>query len=243
MLWMPRPADGSAAADVTDMVPISVSDSDGTRFDVTVKAVGATTQELLRYGEGMSLGVIGPLGNSFRFESGRRSLVVGGGMGVAPLLFVLKEAKREGQRVTAVLGARTVTGLVFERELEREADDLVIVTDDGTRGAKGMITEFLERDSFLDGFERVYCCGPELMMAKVLEIVAARGIQGQFSLERYMYCGSGGCGSCTIDGRRVCKDGPVFDSAELLEMPSFGRRTRTREGTPVDVEEEACSRE
>ncbi len=237
LLWMARPADGSVSLESSDMVPMSVSDSDGRRFSVTIRAVGPTTEELLRYREGMSLGVVGPLGSSFHFESGRRSLVVGGGMGVAPLLFAAKEARRGGQQVTVLLGARTASRLVFEEKLRKTAHEIVVVTDDGSRGEQATIPAFLEQGDFLDGFERVYCCGPELMMAKVLRLIAARGMWGQFSLERHMYCGCGGCGSCTVDGRRVCKDGPVFDSEELLGMQSFGISARARDGRHVQLEE------
>ncbi len=152
------------------------------------------------------------------------------------MLYAAREARRDARSLTVVLGARTADMLVFEKELRELADELVVLTDDGSSGRKSTISGFMESSSLLDDCDHVYCCGPELMMFGVLKIITARGVRGQFSLERHMYCGIGGCGSCTIDGCRVCKDGPVFDGESLLEMPSFGRSKRTPEGLAAELE-------
>ena len=152
------------------------------------------------------------------------------------MLYAAREARHDARHLTVVLGARTADMLVFEEELRELADELVVLTDDGSSGRKSTITGFMEGGPLLHECDHVYCCGPELMMAGILGIITAHGVRGQFSLERHMYCGSGGCGSCTLDGCRVCKDGPVFDGEALLEMPSFGRSKRTPEGLAAGLE-------
>jgi len=110
-------------------------------------------------------------------------------------------------------------------------------TDDGSFGHKGFCTECLLETLSSQKIDMVYCCGPEVMMKKVLDICREKGIPAEMSLERYMKCGFGVCGSCCLEGTgwRVCRDGPVFTSEQLSKVTGFGREKRDAAGRRVNV--------
>ncbi|MDY6776387.1 MAG: dihydroorotate dehydrogenase electron transfer subunit [Halobacteria archaeon] len=198
-----------------DEVPMSFSYPDG----ITVRAIGETTQAMTEMEVGDSLGVRGPFGESFDLpdsDSGE-VVVVGGGTGMAPVALLTEEAAREGLDVTTLIGAATADEVVFEQRLSSlDGVDVRVATDDGTKGHEGYVTELLDGYD-ADDVDMVASCGPEPMMAKVLERYDEEDVEVRFSLERYMKCGIGICGSCCIDdtGSRVCADGPVYDGDSL----------------------------
>ena len=111
------------------------------------------------------------------------------------------------------------------------------MTDDGSFGTKGFCTDCVEGMIAKERIDRVFCCGPEIMMKNVLSICNSKGVPGEFSLERYMKCGFGVCGSCCLDGTgwRVCKDGPVFTSDQLKKVTEFGSYRRDPSGKKVKI--------
>lgn len=208
MVWVPD----------VDEVPLSIVG--GSPLEFVVQEVGEATSEFISVDEGELLGVRGPYGSGFDIVEGD-VLLVGGGVGAAPLI----PLAREVERFDAVIGAGTKDLLVGEEELDAD-----VATEDGSKGHRGLVTEPLETYN-LDRYEMVYCCGPEAMMREVARVCGPH-VDVQFSLERYVKCGIGICGSCCIDpgGERVCVEGPVF-YAEELEGTEFGRYRRDASGT------------
>jgi dihydroorotate dehydrogenase electron transfer subunit len=163
--------------------------------------------------------VRGPFGNSFT-ETRGRVLLVGGGTGTAPLLFLAKRLAPIVDRLSFVIGAKTKTELMFLDQLDAVCTEetAVATTEDGSYGLQCLATEPLERLVEKQSFNMIYACGPEKMVRKVFELAEKRKIPMEASLERLMRCGIGLCGSCVIGKYRVCRDGPVFTSARLNEI-------------------------
>jgi len=209
MLWIPR----------VDEIPLSVLDAADGKVSVAVKAVGEATQALHRLKSGGTIGVRGPFGNSFTEHYGR-ILMVAGGTGTAPLLFLAKCLAAKAERLTFVAGAKTKDELLFLNELNAACSkqSVTAATEDGSHGLKCLATEPVETLLRKTQFDMVYTCGPELMMRKVFELAEQHCIPVEASLERLMRCSIGLCGSCVIGKYRVCRDGPVFNSVQLREV-------------------------
>lgn len=214
MVWIPG----------VDEIPLSFVGGDPLEF--LVHDVGEATSTMLSLEVGDRLGVRGPYGSSFDTGKGD-SLLVGGGVGVAPLLAL----GRGLDRFDAAVGAQTEEFLVGAEELGAE-----VSTDDGSRGFHGFVTEMVEEEFSLESYDVVYCCGPEVMMRAVLDLCIEADVEVQFSLERYMKCGIGICGSCCIDptGERVCVEGPVFRGEELVGT-EFGEYCRSGTGRKREI--------
>lgn len=213
MAWVPG----------VDDVPMSLTDPGS----MTVKAVGGATRALCRLRPGERVGIRGPLGTPFRLR-GRRIALVAGGIGTPPLAFLAAEARRRGVRVESFVGARSRDGLTLLR-LFRRAGRLWVATDDGSAGRRGFVTDLVEPGEY----DQVYGCGPEPMLAALLERAGPRFAgRLQLSVERYMKCGIGLCGSCDLAGRRVCVEGPVF-RGDLLRGTELGRYWRDAAGRRV----------
>ncbi|HHV94930.1 MAG TPA: dihydroorotate dehydrogenase electron transfer subunit [Clostridiaceae bacterium] len=215
--------------------PISICDVDRDNNYVTIvyQKRGKGTEYLSRAREGDTLNVIGPLGRSFEMSDRYKNIaVVGGGIGIFPLLFLLKESKT--MKKTAFIGFRNKENYVLIDEFERYANDLFISTDDGSFGYKGFITDLFENGIANEKFDIIYTCGPEAMMEKVVKASYQAGIPCQVSLEQRMGCGIGACLACVCrikiisesekensnkswHYKRVCKDGPVFWGHEWYE--------------------------
>jgi dihydroorotate dehydrogenase electron transfer subunit len=196
---------------------------------ISVAGVGETTLKLQGMREGEYLGIKGPLGRGFGLRRGPH-LLVGGGTGMVPLIFACSRLRKRGEKVRVLMGAKTGSELLFAREARRMGAEVEVVTEDGTEGRKGMVTDFL--DQVLSSSRgTVLTCGPEEMLVKVVEKAVALGRRVQASLERYMKCGFGICGSCVLDplGLRVCTEGPVFDGRLLLRT-DFGKFVRDASG-------------
>jgi dihydroorotate dehydrogenase electron transfer subunit len=229
MLWIPG----------VDEIPLSVLDSTrGKEVSVAVKNVGEASGALHNAKVGDAVGVRGPFGNHFTVR-GRRLLLVGGGTGVAPLLFLLKRFVPSGTSVTFVLGAKTRDELLFFGELEklrRKGLRLLASTEDGSCGVSGLCTEPVEELLCGQGFDSILACGPELMISRVFELAEEHGVRFQASLERLMRCAMGLCGSCVLGKYRVCVDGPVFTASQLREMKGeFGVSRRDVFGRNVPL--------
>ncbi len=214
-----------------DEVPMTLSYDDG----ITVQRVGEATEAMFGLKEGDTLGIRGPYGNGWELV-GDNILLVSGGVGSAPLAPLAEKAAAIGVRVTTVAGYRTREEAHFERRFQK-AGKTLIATDDGSYGHKGFVTGLLD-DIGLNTFTQIYTCGPERMMYRVLGILEGHKMaaSSQFSLQRYMKCGIGVCGSCCMDpdGLRVCRDGPVFKGNELLDS-EFGKYARDASGRRIKI--------
>jgi len=232
MVWIPG----------VDEVPMSLSyigsfEPDGLSA-VTVRRVGEASEALHRLEVGGLLGVRGPLGRGFKPVEGR-VMLVGGGLGIAPMKTLLPKLRRLNCEATVVMGATTASEMALAGEVERLLSGwgrLLKATDDGTLGFKGtaaqLAAEILKEDS---GYSQLYACGPEPMLVKILELSFKYGIQAQLSLERYIKCGMGICGSCTVGPYRICVDGPVFTGQTLKDLPEFGKTRRDPSGRSIPV--------
>ena len=179
--------------------------------------VGPGTRRLCELQPGEEVWVLGPLGRGFSFPpDGRRAILVGGGVGVAPLAILQDELEAGGSAATVLLGFRD-EARVPGAELLRGAK---LATDDGSAGHEGLVTELLERELDAEQNAAVYACGPAGMLEGVRAICERRGVPAQLALEAGMACGFGACYGCAVPRRgggylRVCLDGPVIDAAEL----------------------------
>jgi dihydroorotate dehydrogenase electron transfer subunit len=229
MLWIPG----------VDEIPLSILNADKNgAVSVAVKNVGEATNALHKKKVGDTIGVRGPFGNSFS-EKGRRVLMVGGGTGVAPLLFLTRRMVTKETAIEFVLGAKTKDELLFMNELEKfptKKVHLVTSTEDGSCGITGLCTQPVQELLAKEKFDAVYACGPEHMILKVFELTEEHRIPLQASLERLMRCAIGLCGSCIIGKYRVCADGPVFTSKQLQEArDEFGLSKRDRSGRKIPL--------
>ncbi len=189
-------------------------------IDVLIRTVGQGTQWLARRRPKDRLDCIGPLGKGFSIEPKvERAILVAGGIGVAPMVFLARHLFDSGVRAYALMGAVSATDLLDAMELRRSTRRVFVVTEDGSQGEKGLVTDILAEQLESIAPQVVYACGPEGMLRNVAGICARFGVASQVSLEARMACGIGACLGCavdTIDGyKNVCSHGPVF-TAEAL---------------------------
>jgi dihydroorotate dehydrogenase electron transfer subunit len=212
--------------------PLSLFSRDlkGGVLGLLFRVVGKGTQVLSQMKTGQSLDLMGPLGRGFSVPSWtRETLLVAGGLGVAPLFFLAQDLVQRKLTVRFLLGARRREELLCRERLEAMGVKLMVSTDDGSEGFCGLVSELLEtvlrRDSLDPEATLLYATGPEPMLTRVASLARTSGFDAQFSLERHMACGMGVCLGCVVrclsrDGdqvyRRVCTDGPVFHLEELL---------------------------
>ena len=202
--------------------PISVCGSDGEIIRLVYETRGRGTDWLSQQPEGFELDISGPQGNGFTVSGDGRVLLVGGGLGAAPLLFA---AKTLGKRTDAVLGFRGKDQIVLLDEFIDNCGNVALATDDGSAGVHGTVADPLKKTLTAGGYETVLACGPRPMLKAVAEICSAAGIACEVSLEERMACGMGACLVCVCETKhadgtscmsRVCRDGPVFDSSEVV---------------------------
>jgi dihydroorotate dehydrogenase electron transfer subunit len=225
------------------------ADRDKTFADLLYCVLGPATLRMTTLSAGNSISVIGPLGNGFSVPDGKKTaLLVVGGMGVPPLLHLVKVLTADSHatriEVFAFAGAKTAMELPFEGRLDEISQQLgfslpefanygiesQVATDDGSAGYHGFVTdclsEWLSKSGLDSNSTIIYCCGPEPMLARMAEIAKNKNIDCQLSLERRMACGIGLCQSCAVECKvsssnetvykMCCKDGPVFDSREVV---------------------------
>lgn len=191
-------------------IPLSLSAPDS----VTVRAIGETTNAMVNTKKGELMGVKGPLGRPFSPPQ-NSALIIAGGIGIAPLRYLYNFLQGLGTEVSVLYGERTASSLIFLDEME----DASISTDDGSKSFHGNVLDLLKSKNLnCHSFSKIYCCGPEIMLRKLYayfkEIDMLQKVE--FALERYMRCGLGLCGSCSLaNGSMVCSDGPVFRGSRL----------------------------
>ena len=200
--------------------PISINNVDYDRNELwlLVAAVGDGTRQLQKLQKGDRLNCMLPLGNSFTMptDSTQKVLLVGGGVGVAPLLYFGKRIKAMGGEPTFLLGSRSAKD-VLERELFEQVGRVLITTEDGSEGEKGFVTNHSVLAQ--EHFDRISTCGPKPMMMAVARYAFKNDIECEVSLENKMACGVGACLCCvekTVEGNKcVCKEGPVMNIKKL----------------------------
>jgi dihydroorotate dehydrogenase electron transfer subunit len=209
----------------TDFLPMSISNVSGNLIEITIQKIGEGTAALFELKEGDSIGIRGPFGNSWNYEDANDILIVGGGIGIAAITSLIEPLKQNKKNLYVTIGAKDETSLIFANRLIDLIPNTMCATEDGSVGKKCMVTDPMEEIIAKQNIDLIITCGPEVMMKRVLEIADSKNIEIQASLERKMKCGVGLCGSCCIGENNdvsVCKEGPIFNSAQLKTFPQFG---------------------
>ena len=193
--------------------PISVCDCDGKTVTILYKIVGQGTEQMARMRAGETVDTLTGLGNGFDCTAARgHTLLIGGGIGAAPLFWLARSLKARGVHTTAVLGFNSAADIYYVNEFSALCDSVIVATADGSCGRRGFVTDAMEG---LD-CDYFYTCGPEPMLKAVYR---ASKSDGEFSFEERMGCGFGACMGCTcktVTGwKRICKDGPVLRKGEI----------------------------
>ena len=193
--------------------PISVCESEAGSLTIIYKVVGKGTEQMSRMKRKETLDVLTGLGNGYDLsKAGDRPLLLGGGVGVPPLVMLARKLREQGKDVTAVLGFNTKEEVFGEFAFEILGVKTIVTTADGTYGTKGFVTDAMPED-----YSYFYTCGPEPMLKAVYRKTKT---SGQFSFEERMGCGFGACMGCsckTITGyKRICREGPVLEKEEIL---------------------------
>ncbi len=183
------------------------------------RVMGKGTSAMTALPNGTTVNVLGPLGQGFSLHA-KRPLLVGGGMGLAPLLLLAKQFHGEAD---VLMGGRNAAELFWEDYFRPHARNLFLTSDDGSRGEKGFVTNLMPHLLSQEAYDCIYTCGPEIMMRGIAKIAAGHKIPCQASLEKRMACGLGACLSCVCDTtkkerKKICKDGPVFWAQDVFAL-------------------------
>lgn len=236
MLWLPK----------VDLKPFSIAWQTPSQFGLTALKIGAYTEKLFQTKAGDLLGILGPYGTSYNFsgslpadlsadeagKAGKKILIIGGGSGVASVTFLAQKAREENINVDFVLAAKAKDQLIYEDWLKKLGVNVYHrFQDNGAEHAWDIFQDLAEKNNY-DGF---YGCGPELLLKKVVDFSLAKNIFCQVSLERYMKCGLGVCGSCCMDplGICLCEAGPVVNNHLANQLTEFGKYHRDGAGQKI----------
>lgn len=205
-----------------ERIPLTIADADPEKGTITlvIQQIGVSTRKIcaLKVGEAL-IDVVGPLGKATHIEKVGTVVCCGGGVGVAPLLPIIKAMKQAGNRVVTVLAARTKELIILEEQVAPWSDEVIIMTDDGSYGSKGLVTEGVESVIKREKVDLVVTIGPAVMMKFVSLLTQKYNVPTMCSLNTIMVDGTGMCGACrvTVDGKTkfVCIDGPEFDAHKV----------------------------
>ena len=205
-----------------ERIPLTIADADPVKGTVTlvVQQVGVSTRKICALEPGDSFtDIVGPLGQATHIAKVGTVVCCGGGVGVAPLLPIIKAMKAAGNRVISVLAARTKDLIILEDEVREHSDEVIIMTDDGSYGRKGLVTAGVEEVILREKVDQVVTIGPAVMMKFVALLTKKYDLPTMCSLNTIMVDGTGMCGACrvTVGGRTrfVCIDGPEFDAHKV----------------------------
>ena len=208
--------------DKGERMPLTIADADPVRGTITlvVQEVGLSSNRLCSLAVGDSItDVVGPLGKATHIEQFGTVVCAGGGVGVAPMLPIVRALRVAGNKVITVLAARTKELIILEEEMRASSDEVVIMTDDGSYGRKGLVTAGIEEIINREHVDKCFAIGPAIMMKFVCDLTRRHGIPTDVSLNTIMVDGTGMCGACrvTVGGKTkfVCVDGPEFDGHEV----------------------------
>ena len=202
---------------------IMLAQADRGELQMLVRTVGRGTGIVATHDEGTQYDLLGPLGNGWSIPEGEAPvLLVAGGIGVAPLIFLADNTRLAEPQpyVRGLFGGLTEDALVCWTEFASRCDEFVVVTEDGSAGETGLVTDVLAPDLERDRPAKVFACGPDGMLAAVARICADAGVPCEVSMEQWMGCGVGACLGCAIPSAaggyvRVCTEGPVFDATQI----------------------------
>ena len=226
MLWLPG----------VDEKPFALSYQNKNEFGITIEIKGEFTKAISKVKPGTKVGIRGPYGNSFTIKD--NAILIAGGLGMAPSLAIIKNIKNS----TIIQGAKSKEFLLYleDKELlktiEKNNNKIIYCTDDGSFGIHGFTSDVL-KDLIKQKPKIIYTVGPEIMMLAILNIANKNNIKCEASLERFMRCGIGLCGSCACDDQLVCKDGPVFNSDKLSKLKDLGKYAELKSGKKVTLKE------
>ena len=231
-----------------ERIPLTIAnfDRETGRILIVFQVIGASTMELAALNEGDSvLDFVGPLGRPS--EIGKLDgtmVVVGGGIGVAPTFPIARAMKEAGNKVIAIMGAKTKDILVMEDEMKEVTDEIVVTTDDGSRGIKGFVTNAVQ--ALVDRGEKIAqitAIGPVIMMKSVADATRALGIKTVVSLNPIMVDGTGMCGGCRVtvgdETKFACVDGPEFDG-HLVDFKGLMSRQRMYRDLEAEEKDHVC---
>ena len=218
--------------------PFSISDCTDEYFAFTVKRIGEFTTRLFQKEVGDFMSIRGAFGSSF-FVSKGKVLLIGGGYAVPTFYFFSKKLMENGADITLVNGARTIDELLFKDKFEELGINLVSTTDDGSYSEKGTSVDAAKKLMKNANFDFIYVAGPEMMMKAMHQVISEIDSQGkqkaEYNLERYMKCGIGICGNCTVDplGIRLCVEGPIVSRNIVDKLTEFGNYHRKPSGKRI----------
>ena len=205
-----------------ERIPLTIAEADPERGTITlvVQEVGLSSTRLCEMNVGDELvDVVGPLGKATHIENFGTVVCAGGGVGIAPMLPIVQALKAAGNRVISVLAGRTKELVILEDEMRRSSDEVIVMTDDGSYGRKGLVTEGVESVIIREHVDKCFAIGPAIMMKFVCLLTKKYGIPTDVSLNTIMVDGTGMCGACriTVGGQTkfVCVDGPEFDGHQV----------------------------
>ena len=205
-----------------ERIPLTIADSDVQKGTITlvIQAVGESTKKIVALEPGEYLtDVVGPLGQATHIQNYGTVLCCGGGVGVAPLLPIIRAMKAAGNRVVSVLAGRSKDLIILEKEVRESSDDVTIMTDDGSYGKQGLVTAGVEEVIKREKVDYCVTIGPAIMMKFVAKLTKQYEVPTEASLNAIMVDGTGMCGACrvTVGGktRFVCVEGPEFDAHQI----------------------------
>ena len=205
-----------------ERIPLTIANSDAEKGTITLlfQKIGKTTEDLGRLRAGSSIrDVVGPLGQATPIKKYGHCVLVGGGIGAATLFPILKALKTGNNKVTTILGARNQELIVWKDKFNKYSDDLLVTTDDGSSGRKGLVTEALKETIETSKVNLVIAVGPIRMMQAVSELTKPYGIKTIVSLNPVMVEGTGMCGACRVniagETKFACVEGPEFDAHDV----------------------------
>lgn len=205
-----------------ERIPLTIADSDPAAGTITlvVQTVGYTTQQLCKLNEGDFIAdVVGPLGRATHIENYGTVVCAGGGVGIAPLLPIVRALKAAGNRVITVLAGRSKDLIILEEEMRASSDEVIIMTDDGSYGNKGVVTVGIEQVAQREHVDKCFAIGPAIMMKFCCLTTKKYEIPTDVSLNTIMVDGTGMCGACRVNvggkTKFVCVDGPEFDGHQV----------------------------
>jgi len=207
--------------DKGERIPLTIAGADAEKGTITVivQKVGLTSHKVAGLRAGDEVEVTGPLGNETHIERVGTVLCAGGGVGIAPLLPIAEALHKEGNRVISILAAKTKDLLILEKEIRRFSDEVIIMTDDGSYGQKGLITAGMEEILKAQKIDLCVTIGPAIMMKYTSLVTRKYNVPTMASLNTIMVDGTGMCGACRVSVggkiRFVCVDGPEFDAHEV----------------------------
>ena len=228
----------------SERMPLTIADADVNTGTITlvIQEVGMSSTKLCMKNVGDSVAdIVGPLGNPTHIEKFGTVICACGGLGAAPMLPIIRGLKAAGNRVLSVIAGRTADLVIMEDEIRESSDEVIIMTDDGSRGEKGVVTVGIEKFCLQEHIDKAFAIGPPIMMKFSCLMTQKYGVSTDVSLNTIMVDGTGMCGACrlTIGGKTkfVCIDGPEFDGALVDWDEMFKRMSTFRQAELKDMEE------